>query len=65
MAAAAAGLLVGMAAKMAAPVIQRRFWAAAPVIVVTFLAVAVLRLPLWPVLLLAAPLSIAAHWRFR
>ncbi|WP_210261065.1 chromate transporter [Enterovirga aerilata] len=65
MAAAAAGLILGMAGKMAAPILQRRFWPAAPFIALTFVAVALLRLPLWPVLVVLAPLSIAAHWRLR
>lgn len=65
MAAAAAGLVVAMAAKMAVPMLRRRFWPAAPVMAVVFVAVALFRLPLWPVLLVCAPLSIAAHWRVR
>lgn len=65
MAAAAAGLIMGMAGKMAMPILQRRFWPAAPFIVATFAAVALLRLPLWPVLLVVAPLSVALHWRAR
>jgi chromate transporter len=65
MAAAAAGLILGMAAKMADPILRRRFWYAAPPIALTFVAVALLRLPLWPVLLCLAPLSIALHWKLR
>jgi chromate transporter len=65
MAAAAAGLILGMAAKMADPILRQRFRYAAPFIALTFVAVALLRLPLWPVLLTLAPLSIAAHWRLR
>jgi chromate transporter len=65
MAAAAAGLIMGMAAKMAEPMLRRRFWPAAAFIALTFVAVALLRLPLWPVLIVLAPLSIAAHWRLR
>jgi chromate transporter len=65
MAAAAAGLIVAMAAKMAEPILRRRFWPAAPVMAVVFVAVAIFRLPLWPVLLVCGPLSIAAHWRLR
>jgi chromate transporter len=65
MAAAAAGLLVAMSAKLGEPLLRRRFWAAAPFVAATFVAVAFLRLPLWPVLLALAPLSIAAGWRIR
>ena len=65
MAAAAAGLIIAMAAKMAFPMLRKRFWPAAPVIATVFVAVALFRLPLWPVLLVCAPLSIAAHWRAR
>ena len=65
MAAAAAGLIMGMAAKMADPMLRRRFWPAATFIALTFVAVALLRLPLWPVLIVLAPLSVAAHWRLR
>lgn len=65
MAAAAAGLILGMAGKMAEPILRRRFWPAAPCIALTFVAVALFRLPLWPVLLAMAPLSVALHWRAR
>lgn len=65
MAAAAAGLIMGMAAKMADPMLRRRFGHAATFIVLTFIAVALMRFPLWPVLIVLAPLSVAAHWRFR
>jgi chromate transporter len=63
MAAAAAGLVVAMAARLAEPVLRRRFWSAAPVIVLVFVAVGLLRWPLWPVLLAAAPVAIAMAWR--
>ena len=65
MAAAAAGLIVAMAAKMAWPMLRKRVWPAAPVMAAVFVAVALFRLPLWPVLLVCAPLSIAAHWKVR
>lgn len=58
MAASAAGLVVAMALKMAGPLIRRRALAAAPVIVVTFVAVALMRWPLWPVVIVLAPVSI-------
>lgn len=63
MAAAAAGLVAAMAVKMAEPMLRRRFWAAAPILALVFVAVAVLRLPLWPVIIVLAPLSVAVGWR--
>jgi chromate transporter len=65
MAAAAAGLIIAMAAKMAGPILRRRPWSAAPVIAATFVLVALLRLPLLPVVLVMAPLAVAAAWRSR
>lgn len=58
MAAAAAGLVVAMALKMAGPLMRSRALAAGPVIVVTFVAVALMRWPLWPVVIVLAPVSI-------
>jgi chromate transporter len=61
LAAAAAGLLISTALKMAAPL------RAKPVAIVfaaaCFVAVAVLRLPLLPTMLVLAPLSILATWK--
>lgn len=65
MAAAAAGLVIAMAGKMAWPILRRRPWSAAPVIALTFVLVALLRLPLLPVVLAMAPVAIAASWRLR
>ena len=65
MAAAAAGLIVAMAAKMAEPLLRRRFWTAAPFVLLTFAGVALFRFPLWPVLIVLAPFSIYACWRAR
>lgn len=65
MAATAAGLVVAMALKMGEPILRRRFWAAGPFVALTFAAVALLRLPLWPVILVLAPLAVLAGWRFR
>lgn len=61
--AAASGLVVATAAKMAAPLIRRRPVSAGPFIVLAFIGVGLLRLPLAWVLLALAPLSIAAAWR--
>ena len=63
MAAAAAGLIVAMAVKIAEPLLRRRFWSAAPVILAVFVAIALFRLPLWPVLLVMAPVAVAAAWK--
>lgn len=65
MAAAAAGLIVAMAVKMAGPLLRDRFWIAAPFMALTFGLIALARLPLLPVVLLVAPLAIAAGWRHR
>jgi chromate transporter len=64
-AAAAAGLLTATAAKMAMPMLERRFVKAAPFLAVAFIAVALMRVPLHWVILVLAPLSIAASWRWR
>jgi chromate transporter len=61
--AAAAGLVAATAARMAEPLLKRRFVAAAPVIVAIFVAVGLFRAPLGWVMLALAPLSIAAAWR--
>jgi chromate transporter len=58
MAAAAAGLVIAMAIKMAGPVLRRRPWSAAPVVVAAFLAIGLARLPLLPVVLVLAPVAI-------
>ena len=61
--AAAAGLVVATAAKMAEPVLRARFWLAAPFILASFAAVGLLRFPLPYVLLALAPISVALVWR--
>ncbi|TDR89691.1 chromate transporter [Enterovirga rhinocerotis] len=65
MAAAAAGLVIAMAAKMAMPMLRRRPWGAAPIILVTFVLVALLRWPLLLAVVVLAPFSIALAWRER
>lgn len=60
MAAAAAGLVIAMAVKIGEPALRRRPLSAAPFVIATFVAVAILRWPLWPVILVLAPLAIAA-----
>ena len=64
-AAAAAGLLTATAAKMAMPMLEHRFVKAAPFLAVAFVAVAIIRIPLHWVIIVLAPLSIAASWRRR
>jgi chromate transporter len=61
-AAAAAGLVIGTAAKMAQPLFGVRLNAAPFVALITFVAVGVLRWPLHWVLLVMLPLSIAVAW---
>lgn len=63
LAAAAAGLLVSMAVKIAWPL--RRRPEGIVIAVACFVAIAVLRLPLLPTMLTLAPLSILATWFVR
>ena len=56
LAAAASGLVVAMAVKIAAPL--QRHWAGAAIALVAFGAIALLRLPLLPTMLVMAPASI-------
>jgi chromate transporter len=63
MAAAAAGLLLGTAWRMAKPL--HHAWRGLVVLAAVFAAVAVLRLPLALVLALAIPASLALHGAFR
>ena len=64
-AAAAAGLVIAMALKLAVPLLRKRFATAAPIIALTFIGVAVLRWPLIVVVAAVAPVSIAAAHRWR
>lgn len=63
--AAASGLVAATAVRMAEPLLRTRPWLAAPFILVTFVSVALLRLPLPYVLLGLGPLSIALVWWWR
>ena len=65
LAAAAAGLIVAVSAKMAVPLFRRGFGPAPVVAVAIFVAVGVLRAPLLWTLLVATPVSIALAWRWR
>jgi len=60
--AAASGMILAMAGRIATPLLRRRPVEAAPVIVAVFVTVALLRFPLPWVLLTAAPLSIGISW---
>jgi chromate transporter len=64
-AAAAAGLVLSTAARMAEPLLKSRFLAAAPFILAAFVGVGVMRWPLGYVILVLAPVSIALMWRRR
>src|SRR5215207_4175949 len=64
--AAAAGLILAMAAKMATPVFRRGAGIAPAFAILTFAGVALLQLPLVAVLLVIGPISIAfAWWRLK
>ena len=56
LAAAASGLVIAMAVKVAGPL--RRHWAGIAVAIIAFAAIAVLRTPLLPTMLVMAPASI-------
>jgi chromate transporter len=60
--AAAAGLLIAVTTKMAAPIFLKR-WNSAPVIaLLAFLAVAIMQFPLPWVFVVLAPISVALAW---
>ncbi|MBO1110403.1 chromate transporter [Bordetella petrii] len=61
LAAAAAGLLISMAVKIARPL--RGKWAAIAVALACFVCIALLRLPLLPTMLVLTPISIFVTWR--
>ena len=65
LAAAAAGLIIAASAKMAEPVFRRRIGPAPFVALGVFAAVGIMRWPLWWVVLIATPVSIALAWRWR
>jgi chromate transporter len=61
---AAAGLIIATTAKMAAPMF-RSLGPAPLVLVAAMLAIGLMRWPLFAVLAVFAPLSIALSWRWR
>ena len=64
--AAASGMILAMAGKIATPLLKHRPLESTPVIVAVFVAVALLRVPLPWVLLVAVPVSVGiAFWRRR
>lgn len=63
LAAAAAGLLIALTLKIGAPLLKNR--AGLAIAVLCFLAIAVLRVPLLPTMLVITPLSILVCWRMR
>jgi chromate transporter len=60
--AAAAGLLIAVVAKMAAPMFTRRWDWAPPIAVLAFIGVAIMRWPLPLVFAALAPVSVALAW---
>jgi chromate transporter len=64
-AAAAAGLVIAMAARMAAPLLRTRALSSAPFMMAAFIMVGLLGWPLPYVLIGLAPLSVAIAWRDR
>ncbi len=62
-AAAAAGLVVATAARMAEPLIRNRWLLTAPVMALSFAGVGLARLPLIAVIAVLAPISVALMWR--
>ncbi len=64
-AAAAAGLVMGTGAKMALPLVRDRRYAAPLVILATFVTIGIMRWPLYGVLALLMPASVAIAWWVR
>jgi chromate transporter len=64
-AAAAAGLILGTCAKMAAPLLKDRFGVAPLIALATFASVGIMRWPLYWALAVLVPLSIAIAWMRR
>lgn len=63
-AAAAAGLVISMAGKMAEPLFEDKNWLLyAAIAVAAFVTIGLLRWPIWWVLLVLIPVSIAIAWR--
>jgi len=63
--AAASGLILAMAAKMAGPLIRRRPLASAPIMALAFIGAGLFGVPLIWVLATIVPVSVAIAWRIR
>jgi chromate transporter len=61
-AAAAAGLIISVTAKMAEPLFKQKNWLVYVIAVASFVSVGILRWPIWWCLLVLIPLSIAIAW---
>jgi chromate transporter len=61
-AAAAAGLIISVTAKMAEPLFKQKNWMVYVIAVAAFVSVGLLRWPIWWCLLVLIPLSIAIAW---
>jgi chromate transporter len=61
-AAAAAGLLIAIVAKMAAPIFRKRWDFGPPIAIAAFIGVALMHWPLPLVFLVLAPVSVALAW---
>jgi len=64
-AAAAAGLVISMTGKLAEPLFGQKNWPMYGVVAAVFVTIGLLRWPIWWVLLVLIPLSIAIAWRQR
>lgn len=60
--ASAAGLVIAMAAKLATPLFRGQRLMAIAIALISFVAIGFLRVPLWWVLFIFGPLSVAAFW---
>lgn len=63
--AAAAGLAAATSVKMGRPVLAAAPWTAGPIVVAGFIGVGLLKFPLPGTLLVLAPISVFAAWRWR
>jgi len=61
-AAAAAGLIISVTAKMTEPLFKQKNWLVYVIAVASFVSVGILRWPIWWCLLVLIPLSIAIAW---
>jgi hypothetical protein len=58
--------VIAMAAKLATPLFRGQRFMAITIALISFIAIGFLRVPLWWVLFVFGPLSVAAFWwRFR